>query len=113
MRWNISASLSAHFTERDCADTRSKLPKTKSMNDLMIFIASTFKLTPITKWEELSRGYSNKNYTIHTDKSRYFLREYYQEDVNEIEAIHAIESFFFRKGIPLPMPIPTHDNKLI
>lgn len=63
----------------------------------------TFLTSPIQK------GYLSRNYVLHSDEQRYFLKQYRPElKKDDLTAIHAAKSYFAKAKIPIILPLQTH-----
>ena len=83
------------------------------MDELRYFLIEQYvAINDIANLEEVKEGYLSQNYIVHTDKDKYFLKQYrdvYTEE--EIKDVHKVGEIFYEHNIPIILPIKNSLNQ--
>ena len=79
------------------------------MKNFLEKVESTFDIT-IKSYRTISGGYLNTNFSLETDKGKFFLKVYKEHSEEQIKEINEAECFFASRGIPVIQSIKNKDG---
>lgn len=80
------------------------------MESLLLKISQLYELCNLTILERVSKGFLSENYILTDSTKKYFLKKYRFDNEKRIREIHSVKKYFADGGIPIILPILTHDG---
>lgn len=79
--------------------------------EMMEYIPDIFHIGKVEKIENAIGGFLCQNYIVHSEKGKYFLKQYRRQRSFWVREIKAGETFFSDHGVPIIRPIPDRDGR--
>lgn len=80
---------------------------------MLSFITARYGLAPNPQVTPVQAGYLSENCKLTTATGSYFLKQYRFTSYERVAAAHAAKHFFHAAGIPVILPLATHDGETI